>query len=214
MTRAEKRCKRCGEVKALDEFRLKGAARDGHDYQCKVCRNHTERQRIERKLKANEGIDPYAIGGHKTCTNCGESKDRSEFFRSRDAKDLLQSHCKLCNKLRRQRWAANNKIADLVHKAKIRSKKDGIPFALTPDDLQIPKTCPLLGIDLDLSSSGRSGSMPSLDKIIPERGYVPGNVWVVSWRANRIKSDASIWELEALARNLRRAIDQASLPVV
>ncbi len=44
---------------------------------------------------------------------------------------------------------------------------------------------------------------PSLDKIIPKLGYVKGNVWVVSNKANRIKSNATIEELELLVKNLK-----------
>lgn len=44
---------------------------------------------------------------------------------------------------------------------------------------------------------------PSLDKIIPKLVYVKGNVWVVSNKANRIKSNATIEELELLVKNLK-----------
>lgn len=62
--------------------------------------------------------------------------------------------------------------------------------------IEIPTHCPILGIELDWSEKtmhGRYDSSPSLDKIIPERGYVEGNVAILSWRANRIKNDGT-WE--------------------
>ena len=34
-------------------------------------------------------------------------------------------------------------------------------------------------------------AMPSIDRIIPSLGYVPGNVAVISLAANRIKSDCT-----------------------
>jgi hypothetical protein len=46
----------------------------------------------------------------------------------------------------------------------------------------------------------RSACSPSLDRIIPDRGYVPGNVRVVSDRANRLKGKRSLSELRLLSR--------------
>lgn len=44
---------------------------------------------------------------------------------------------------------------------------------------------------------------PTLDRIVPSRGYVVGNVAVISMRANRLKSDASVAELQALVSYTR-----------
>ncbi len=85
--------------------------------------------------------------------------------------------------------------------AKIRAKKKGIAFSLSPDDVSIPEFCPVLGIRL-LPTGGTVGlgreASPSLDRVDPDRGYVKGNVIVVSMRANRLRSDASVEELRAL----------------
>lgn len=61
----------------------------------------------------------------------------------------------------------------------------------------LPDTCPALGIELDYADGKgkRTDNSPSVDKIIPERGYVADNIVVVSWRANRIKNDSKIEEL-------------------
>lgn len=45
---------------------------------------------------------------------------------------------------------------------------------------------------------------PSLDRIRSTEGYVKGNIAVVSWRANKIKTDATATELELVAAWLRR----------
>ena len=44
---------------------------------------------------------------------------------------------------------------------------------------------------------------PTIDKLIPSLGYTKGNVWIVSRRANMIKSDATLEELELLVGNLK-----------
>lgn len=82
------------------------------------------------------------------------------------------------------------------------AKRTGVPFNLKITDIVIPKNCPILGIPLfPRRGQGRGGSdnSPSLDKIIPALGYVPGNIVVVSSRANRLKSDATIEELRDIA---------------
>lgn len=92
--------------------------------------------------------------------------------------------------------------------AKQRAKKKRIPFRITIDDIVVPDRCPILGIKLKVGS-GRGGATfrsPSLDRIVTELGYVPGNVAVISKRANTIKSNATIGELQAVALWLQRTI--------
>jgi hypothetical protein len=55
---------------------------------------------------------------------------------------------------------------------------------------------------LDALSTTNEDNLPTLDRVDPVCGYVPGNVWVISWRANRLKQDASLDELRMLARAL------------
>jgi hypothetical protein len=82
--------------------------------------------------------------------------------------------------------------------AKARAKKENFAFTITEEYLAalIPKFCPVLGIKLDGSIVD---SRPSIDKIIPELGYVPGNVAVISFRANSIKRNATAFELKAVS---------------
>jgi hypothetical protein len=49
-----------------------------------------------------------------------------------------------------------------------------------------------------LDSSCRD-KKPTLDRINNDEGYIRGNVAIISFRANRIKSDASADELQAIA---------------
>jgi hypothetical protein len=61
------------------------------------------------------------------------------------------------------------------------------------ETMNLVDTCPILGIPLDYSfgKGVRTENSPSIDQIIPGAGYIPGNVIVISWRANRIKNDGS-----------------------
>ena len=79
----------------------------------------------------------------------------------------------------------------MLTRAKSRAKQNNIPFNLELTDIIIPETCPLLGILIEIQpKKGYHPNSPSLDKIIPEKGYIKGNVWVISNRANTLKNDA------------------------
>lgn len=78
----------------------------------------------------------------------------------------------------------------LFNAAKARAKKEKMPFDIEIEDVVIPKTCPILGITIDLDNiEMQSNESPSLDKIIPHAGYVKGNIQVLSLMANRLKND-------------------------
>lgn len=87
----------------------------------------------------------------------------------------------------------------MIHSARARAKKRGVPCTITPNDFNIPPMCPALGIPLEPSSTGvPSDNSPSLDCINPYLGYVPGNVVVISKRANTIKGNANWREIKSV----------------
>lgn len=69
------------------------------------------------------------------------------------------------------------------------------------EKLELPKVCPILGLELNYKSKGgpRVDNSPSLDRLNPLIGYKNGNLQVISWRANRIKNDSTPEELRKLA---------------
>lgn len=95
----------------------------------------------------------------------------------------------------------------MVRAAKARAATAGVPFSLTADDITIPQLCPVLGLPLLVGQSQASDHSPSLDRVVPLLGYVPGNVLVISNRANRIKNNATIQELRLVAEFFERHIN-------
>ncbi len=74
-------------------------------------------------------------------------------------------------------------------------------FNITQEDVLVPDNCPVLGIPLSLDETrGFSDNSPTLDRIDNSLGYKKGNVLVVSWRANRIKCDATPKELYLMSK--------------
>jgi len=96
----------------------------------------------------------------------------------------------------------------MFYDARKRAMALKLPFDLDPDKISIPDKCPILGIYLTLK--GGRDSRPSLDRIIPDRGYTKANTRVISFRANRIKSDATISELRAIAEYIEEEQDAVS----
>ena len=85
--------------------------------------------------------------------------------------------------------------------ARHRAQKSGHEFNLTEEDLVIPESCPVLGIAIFPKRGGKTGpgpNSPSLDRLDNTLGYIKGNVQVISYRANGLKSDATIEELRAV----------------
>jgi hypothetical protein len=96
---------------------------------------------------------------------------------------------------------AVNPARFLLSRARDRAREQNIPFNLVRADILIPEKCPLLGIALYRTPGTVTPNTPSLDKIIPSLGYVKGNVQVISYRANTIKNDASLAEMQLLVKN-------------
>ena len=104
-------------------------------------------------------------------------------------------------------WVRKNPEKKLWDNARKRAKKNGIEFSIEPSDIVIPEVCPIFGMRLERGSGGtRLDSSPSLDRLDNNKGYIKGNVWVISWRANHLKSNASLEELEKLIFVLKRKL--------
>jgi len=112
------------------------------------------------------------------------AKRAAEYLENIDANRKAARDRYHSSKARRQRTT-------LFNTARQRAKKRGVPFSITLDDIKIPDTCPALGFSLVIADGKVAFNSATLDRIIPELGYVPGNVIVVSMLANQIKSSAS-----------------------
>lgn len=90
-------------------------------------------------------------------------------------------------------------IKSLLKWARQRAEKNRVPFTLTEGDIWLPEFCPALGIPIFRGTKIHGPNSPTLDRIIPELGYVQGNVVVLSYKANTIKSNATPEELKRVA---------------
>lgn len=101
------------------------------------------------------------------------------------------------------RASSSGIIGTMLASAKFRAKRDGHPFSITREDIVIPERCPILNTEFTCGVGKACSSSPSLDKVIPSLGYIPGNVRVISTAANRLKdanTEASLLTLLAYVR--------------
>lgn len=87
----------------------------------------------------------------------------------------------------------------MLRSAKQRAKKKNIYFELTENDFEFVDICPILGIPLEFNfGSGGKDNSPSLDRLDNNKGYIKGNVQVISAKANRMKSNGSPEDIQKL----------------
>jgi hypothetical protein len=172
-------CPRCGRDLPLSDY-SKGSGKFGRRSICKECDrliHNTPESRERRRLRRLE------------------RRNNEVGYREREKQvDLLR----IINN-------SDSYKKSLIRVARRRATVENLPFNIDYTDIEIPEYCPLLGIKLNkhVGEGEAKFDSPTIDKLIPSLGYTKGNVWVISRRANMIKSDATLEELELLVGNLK-----------
>lgn len=176
-----KTCSKCKTKKEDWEFFKDSSRKSGLRSDCKVCSNKAQKnwqQKNEERLR----------------------KLRKEY---RSRKDVKARRCVIARE-----WNKKNHNSVICTRAKKRARKLGIPFDLKKEDIIIPEFCPALGIKLEYSDGSMSDNSPSIDRIIPELGYVKNNIIIISNRANRLKNNATLEELEKVYFWLKSIVEK------
>jgi len=156
----------------------------------------------------------------KVCSKCKIFKDLAEFPIRKDRPSGYRAECKLCQGKRNANWRLNNPEADL-RKRKNRSIQDrlyrsckwsaarrNIEFSITKEDIPTATHCPYLGIKFtNIIGESFQDYNPSVDRIDNSKGYIPGNIQLISVLANRMKSTATIENLLLFARGVIKQHD-------
>lgn len=197
------RCEKCGyEWKAWIRDRVKGT-------KCTKC---------NYGYVLRDKSDIYTLDGRKYCRVCNEPFDLSEFrVKGNNSKGYWESNtCKKCESdlVRDYRLTDKGIAAEIVRRTKHISKKKSIPFDLDKswvlDRLnKINWRCELTGIpmvkkrdNLQHTNTGFQWNSISIDKIVPEKGYVKSNVRFVLNQINCFKQDGDDDRLYMLAERL------------
>ena len=143
----------------------------------------------------------------KICSFC-KRKLLKEKFRiiKRNNWQGLYHQCKICESSLMKVKYEKNPIPQMLSNAKIRAKQKGVDFNLTSQYLKkiFPKDnkCPITGLNFEFGYTNKEkinkNNSPSLDRIIPSKGYVIGNVMIISDLMNRMKQDSTYEDIEKL----------------
>jgi hypothetical protein len=180
-----KTCSTCKEAKEENQFSKKTDSRDGLNSRCKDCdKKAVSRWREENPDKAKASTDRW-------------NTENYDLLRSRQKAYYQKNSVQIMDQMKQ--FLKDNPEHGLLKLARQRCKKSGVPCTITKEDIVIPEFCPIFGVRLEFSDMTNRDNSPSLDRIIPELGYIPGNVAVISYRANRIKNEGSSDEHRRIA---------------
>ncbi|MDE2100487.1 MAG: hypothetical protein KGL39_24800 [Patescibacteria group bacterium] len=156
----------------------------------------------------------------KTCPKCGQEKNSdADFSPNRRTVDGLQCWCKTCrsaanrefyardvskSRKRNRDWRRDHLENYLFGNAKARARTKGLSFDIELSDIIIPDRCPYLGLLLKPNSGVLKDNSPSLDRIDPTKGYIKGNVEVISCRANTIKNSGTADEHLLIGKRMKQ----------
>lgn len=151
----------------------------------------------------------------KQCAKCKQILPLTSFYTSNKDKSGFKSYCKKCHTSASEASPNRQQVASTYYhrrklanpqifmwkQAKHRAKwdYDNMEFTILVEDIIIPEVCPYLNVpfvplDKELS--------PSLDRIDSSKGYTPDNIRVISYKANRMKSNATEQELISFAKGV------------
>lgn len=185
-----KKCAKCGEEKSFEEFNKAKGRKDGLNPYCKACcreYRNVNREKILAQKKAHYYENVEIL----------REKNRQKYQKNKGR--YRQSQVDYYSD-------PNNWLKRMLMKSKERAREVGLEHNLTIEDLpNPPKTCPYLNIELTYClGKGQLPSNASLDRIDSEKGYVKGNVQIISRKANTMKNNASNKELLEFAKNVIR----------
>lgn len=168
-----KRCNKCLQLKDINLFCIKRSSKDNHSGTCKDCEKVKHREYYEaNKVKILEkSRDNYAQGLIKP-------------------RKLTREQRNELNIRRKCRRKISPELS-LFSEAKSRAKRKCLEFSITLDDIFITKLCPILLIPMIVGDGKLTNNSPSLDRFDNSKGYVRGNVMVISHLANTMKNSAT-----------------------
>lgn len=143
----------------------------------------------------------------KRCSKCKEILPLSKFYSDpRNKKHGRTSACGQCIYKQQMRYRDKSYFMTTHHNKASECRRKGVPYDLDQDYLKSIWTeeCPIFGFKFTPREGRHLPTCPNLDRIDPTKGYVKGNVVWISRKANLIKSDASLADIEKVVDYLKQ----------
>jgi hypothetical protein len=153
---------------------------------CKTCTKKLNKAENKVELEFNDNL---TIADNEPCKTCG-------LFLIKNTMNYAPDNLKTCRKCRQVSdplYRRQHIKQLMILAAARRAKQNNIDFDITEQDLpeSLPEFCPVLGIPMKVSIGMQTDHSFSLDRIDNSKGYIRGNVEVISWKANRLKNNAT-----------------------
>lgn len=139
------------------------------------------RQRIKQVFE-RFNVDPKTVGITVRAERKRKERDAAHYTKWGDREQDLYAE-------KRAKYLAKKANATRI----------GVEFTVPFSEILFPTHCPILGLELDYFAEGRQENSVSFDRLDTSKGYVTGNVVILSWRANRIKNDGTAEEHRQIA---------------
>lgn len=204
-------CKKCGKELPLEEFSKSKQTKDGHLSTCKKCRGAFQNTpdkiycpvcRQEKDYWYFRTASSSSTGRQWACAKCIDKKPIGMSDISYRRKYDLDYKDKLSVQ-KRESFIRNIEQA-IWRRAKLRAKKCNLEFNIDPQDIIIPDLCPILEVPIECGTKDDYEYSPSLDRIDNSKGYIKGNIWIISKKANSMKNSATPDELNKFCKNIIR----------
>lgn len=173
-----KRCPKRKAMKSFSNFPKRKSRKDGYEGVCKICQSKYKKvYRQKNRDKLNKNRRLYG-----------------------------KEHKLELSKKQRLRLESDPRHS-LIYNARQRARKKEIAFNLTVNDITVPAKCPALGMELKVGQRYCNSNSPTIDRIDNTKGYIKGNIIVVSHKANTIKNNATLEELNKVAEFYKKLQD-------
>lgn len=205
------RCTRCQTVASISRAALihKGVAKSRCHSCPKVDHKAYLKEYFSRFPNKKEEAKQYHRERAKRLRNDNYeeaiSRDRAAKLKRKQRMEVDQEYAASCRaviqaqKLRYKQDLDKWKRLKISH-IKANAPKRGLDVTITEEDLVWVECCPILGITLDRCAPTNSPNCASVDRLNNSLGYIKGNVWIISRKANTMKNSASREELKAFGR--------------
>ena len=209
----QKTCNRCHNLLPIEEFYQVPSMESGRDNTCKNCRRELKgRVRTPEVLHCpvcNNDLPYYKfIIARKSHTGrmwcCKECYNSNPGISQNNYRKKFDTEFKTLIYTQKRESRLRNFVHSMWKAAKKRASERDLEFNIEESDIVIPDVCPILEVPLKFGTKGNYDYSPSLDRIDNTKGYIKGNIQVISKKANTMKNSATLQELQTFCKNILR----------